>query len=347
MDIYTTVPVPDLHRPAEIFTELEGDGFDGAFTYETRHDPFLPLAAAAGATQRIRLGTALAIAFARNPLLVATVARDLQAMSGGRFVLGLGTQIRPHIERRYSMPWSRPADRMREFVNTVRAIWDTWDGLGPLDVQGEFYTHTLMPPAFAQGPADEPRPPIWIGAVGPRLTAVAAEVGDGILVHPFATRASLTELTLPAVEEGLARCGRERSSFQIVVVVMIATGRTGPELDAAVRAVRSQIAFYGSTPAYAPILERSGWGDLHPQLLALSRQGRWDDMTALIPDEVLESIAVVGRRDAVAAQIKAKVDGLADAVSLECTRNPDPLRFADVCRDLRDLAVDGQRPGCP
>jgi len=346
MDIYTTVPVLDLHHPTEMFRELEADGFDGAFTYETRHDPFLPLAAAAGATDRIRLGTAVAIAFARNPLLVATIARDLQAMARGRFVLGLGTQIRPHIERRYSMPWSHPASRLREFVQAIRAIWNAWDGRGPLDVRGEFYTHTLMPPAFSQGPVEEAWPPVWLGGVGPRLTAVAAEVGDGILVHPFATRDSLTRLTLPAVEESLVRHGRDRRSLQVIVVVMIATGNTGPELDAAVGAVRSQIAFYGSTPAYAPILAQSGWEDLHPQLHALSRQGRWDEMTALISDEVLESIAVVGRRDQIAPRIRAKVEGVADAVSLECTRNPDPLRFADICLELRG-SLNGLPPPGP
>ena len=205
MDVLTTVPVPELATAGELFAELEEAGFDGACTYETRHDPFLPLVLAADRTSTLQLGTAIAIAFARTPMLLATVARDLQDVSAGRFTLGLGTQVRPHIERRYSMPWSRPAARLRELVTAIRAIWDAWDGTAPLDFRGEFYTHTLMPPAFDPGPAAFGHPRIRLGAVGPHLTRVAAEVADGILVHPFATRASLTELTLPTIADGPGR----------------------------------------------------------------------------------------------------------------------------------------------
>jgi probable F420-dependent oxidoreductase len=341
VDVLTTVPVPELAAAGELFAELEAAGFDGACTYETRHDPFLPLVLAADRTSTLRLGTAIAIAFARTPMLLATVARDLQDVSAGRFTLGLGTQVRPHIERRYSMPWSRPAARMRELVTAIRAIWDAWDGTAALDFRGEFYTHTLMPPAFDPGPALHGRPPIRLGAVGPHLTRVAAEVADGILVHPFATRRSLTDLTLPTIAEGLAAAGREPSALEVTVVVMIATGDSGAELDEAVATVRGQLAFYGSTPAYARVLECNGWEGLHPRLNALSKEGRWDDMADLVTDEMVESIAVVGRRDEIAPLIRAKVAGIADSVSLECTRRPDPRHFGDICRALQVVPDPG------
>ena len=337
MELCTTVPVPDLAAAGELFAELEAAGFDTAFTYETRHDPFLPLVLGADRTTTLGLGTAIAIAFARTPMVLATIGRDLQDVSRGRCTLGLGTQIRPHIERRYSMPWSRPTARLREMVLAIRAIWDAWDGVAPLDFRGEFYTHTLLPPAFDPGPAAFGRPRILLGAVGPRLTEVAAEVGDGLLVHPFATRESLEQLTLPALTRGLAAAGRDRDELDVVVVTMVATGDTGPELDAAIATVRGQLAFYGSTPAYARVLECNGWEGLHPRLNALSKEGRWDDMAALVPDELVEAIAVVGRRHEIAGRIREKVAGLADGVSLECTRRPDPGHFADICADLRAL----------
>jgi len=332
MQIQTTVPIPDIRDTGELFAELEAAGYDGANSYETKHDPFLPLALGARSTTSLRLGTAIAIAFARTPMLLATTARDLQDLSRGRFTLGLGSQIRPHITRRYSMPWSRPANRMRELVLGIRAIWDAWDRVAPLDFRGEFYTHTLLPPAFDPGPHEHGRARIHVAGVGPRMVAVAGEVADGLITHPFATRQSLEELVLPALGPG-----REREDFEVVVVVMLATGDAGPDLDAAVSTVRGQIAFYGSTPAYAPVLELHGWGDLHPRLNALSKEGRWADMTELVPDELVETIAVVGRRDEVASLVAERVDGLATAVSLECTRRPDPAHFADIVRDLRAL----------
>jgi probable F420-dependent oxidoreductase len=335
MQVCTTVPIAELATAGALFGDLEQAGFDGAFTYETRHDPFLPLVLAADRTTTLRLGTAIAIAFARTPMLLATVGRDLQDLSAGRMTLGLGTQIRPHIERRYSMPWSRPGARLREMVLAIRAIWDAWDGIAPLDFRGEFYTHTLMPPAFDPGPGHYGRPSILLGAVGPHLTRAAAEVGDGLLVHPFATRESLEQLTLPGIAEGLALAGRDRSELELAVVTMIATGDSGAELDEAIATVRGQLAFYGSTPAYARILECNGWEGLHPRLNALSKEGRWDDMADLVPNEMVESIAIVGRRHEIAGRIREKVGGIADTVSLECTRRPDPGHFADICADLQ------------
>jgi probable F420-dependent oxidoreductase len=327
MDVFTTTPV-DLRSAGSLFAELEAIGYDGAFSYETRHDPFLPLALAAERTSTLRLGTAIAIAFARTPMLLATLGRDLQDLSGGRMTLGLGSQIRPHITKRYSMPWSKPAARMRELVLGIRAIWDAWDGVAPLDFRGEFYTHTLLPPAFDPGPHEHGRAKVHVAGVGPRMVAVAGEVADGLITHPFATRRSLTEQVLPAL-------GRKREGFEVVVVCMIATGTDGPDLDAAIATVRGQLAFYGSTPAYAPVLELEGHGELHAKLNALSKQGRWDDMAELVPDDLLESIAVVGRRDEIAPLVVERTAGIADAVSLECTRRPDPGHFADIVADLR------------
>jgi probable F420-dependent oxidoreductase len=335
MHVFTTTPVADLASVGEQFRHIEALGYDGAFTYETRHDPFLPLALAADHTTSLRLGTAVAIGFARSPMLLANIGYDLQDVSHGRFILGLGTQIRPHIQRRFSMPWSRPTARMREMVLAIRAIWDAWDGVAPLDFQGEFYTHTLMTPAFNPGPARFGRPSIHLGGVGPRMTSAAAEVRDGVLIHPFSTRVSLDQFTMPAIERGLATAGRDRSELEVVVVNLIATGRTAAELDRSVEVARGQLAFYGSTPAYARILECNGWESLHSRLNALSKQGRWDDMAALITDDMVEAIAIVGRRDEIADRLRSKVAGIADSVSLECTRQPDPEQFADICAALK------------
>jgi len=338
LQIFTTTPVDDLGTAGDLFARLEAAGYDGAFTFETRHDPFLPLAAAAPRTTQLRLGTAIAIAFARTPMLLANIGYDLQQASRGRFVLGLGSQVRPHIRNRYSMPWSQPAARMRELVLAIRAIWDAWDGVAPLEFRGEFYSHTLMTPAFDPGPQPYGRAAIHVAGVGPRMVEVAAEVGDGLMVHPFSTRRSLTELTMPAVERGLRKSGHDRAGFEVTAVCLVATGSSGPELDEAVAVVRKQLAFYGSTPAYAPVLESEGLGQLHRRLNEMSKQQRWDDMAELIPDQLVEAVAIVGRRADIAGAIMTKVGGLADAVSIECTRRPDPALFADIVVDLRALA---------
>lgn len=335
MQVFTTTPFDDLATAGPLFRRLEEVGYDGAFSYETKHDPFLPLALAAEHTSHLRLGTGIAIAFARTPMTLANVAYDLAHLSRGRFTLGLGTQVRPHIERRYSMPWSRPAARMRELVLGIRAIWDAWDGVAPLAFEGEFYRHTIMVPAFDPGPHRVPRARLHVAAVGPRLTEVAGEVGDGVIVHPFSTRRSLGELTVPSLERGMARAGRARDDVEVVAVCLVATGATGSELDRSIAVVRKQLAFYASTPAYARVLAVHGWEGLHPELNRLSKEGRWDDMAELVPDDVLEAIAVVGRRDEIAGLVRAKVGGIADVVSIECTRQPDPAHFADIVAALR------------
>jgi probable F420-dependent oxidoreductase len=335
MQVFTTSPLEDPRDVRTVYPRLEEIGYDGVFSFEAKHDPFVALAVAAEHTTRVHLGTAIAIAFARNPMTLAQIGNDIQLLSQGRFTLGLGSQILPHIQRRYSMPWSRPAARMRELVLAIRAIWDAWDGTAPLDFRGEFYTHTLMTPVFDPGPNPYGRPRIGVAGVGPRMLEVAAAVGDTVMLHPFNSRRSLEQLALPAIERGIRSAGRDRRDVDVMAVCLIVTGATGPDLDEAIAVARAQLAFYGSTPAYAPVLACHGWESLHPRLNAMSKEGRWSDMAALIPDDLLESIAVVGRRNEIGRAVAARVEGIADIVSLECTRRPDVEHFADIVADLR------------
>ena len=273
-------------------------------------------------------------------MVLANIGNDLQLLTGGRFVLGLGSQIRPHITKRFSETWSRPAERMAELVRALHAIWDTWEHGTPLRFDGEHYRHTLMTPAFDPGPNAFGRPPVFIGGVGPKMVATAGEVADGLLVHPFTTRRSMERLTLPALDTGLARSGRDRAAVELVWVTMVVTwddDATDAQRDAALRSARGQLSFYGSTPAYAPVLEVEGYGDLHPELNRLSKAGRWDDMADLIDDELLERICVVGSRREVAAAVAARTAGITDSVGLVNSRNPDPGHWADVVADLRSI----------
>ncbi len=294
---------------------LEADGYDGAYTFDGPSDPFLPLAIAAEHTGRLQLITAIAVAFARNPMLVAQLGNDLQLMSKGRFLLGLGSQIRPHIEKRFSMPWSAPAPRMREFVLAVRAIWDAWQGGAPLNFRGEFYTHTLMPPLLTPGPNPHGTPPILLAGVGPAMTEVAGEVADGFLVHPFHSAAYFEHCALPALQRGLNKSGRQRKDFEISCQLLVATGRTSEEVEQAVRELRVQIAFYASTPAYRPVLEQLGRGALQEQLSALTKQGAWAEMGELIDDEILHAVAIVGATTQAADAIVERCAGKVDRVS--------------------------------
>ena len=335
MKIYTTAPLEDPREAGEAFRHLEEIGYDGAFSFEAKHDPFLPLVLAAQSTHRLRLGTAIAIAFARNPMNLANLAYGLQSISEGRFVLGLGSQVRPHIQNRFSMPWSRPARRMREIVLAIKAIFARWEGQAELDFEGEFYRHTLMIPAFDPGPNPYGPPPIYTAGVGPLMTEVAAEVADGFFGHPFNTRTSLLRNVMPAIERGLAKSGRRREDIELIFATLVVTADREDEFERVKLAARKQLAFYGSTPAYRPTLDAHGWGDLHVELNRMSKQNRWDEMTDLIEDEVLEAIAVVGPRDEIPGKLQARLDGIADGVSLTHNRAPDPGHWADVVAALR------------
>jgi probable F420-dependent oxidoreductase len=303
-----------LARVAEAARALEEQGYDGGWTAETSHDPFLPLLLAAEHTSRLELGTNIAVAFARNPMNVANIGWDLQAYSRGRFILGLGTQIQPHIEKRFSMPWSHPARRMREFVAALHAIWSAWNDGTKLRFEGEFYTHKIMTPMFTPEPHPYPAPKIFLAAVGEAMTEMCGEVADGHLGHPMISKRYLTEVTMPVLLRGLARSGRDRGDFEVSAEVMVATGANDDELATAIAATRKQIAFYGSTPAYRRVLDLHGWGDLHTELNRLSKEGEWDAMGSLVDDEILGAFAVVGPVHEVGAALRSRCEGVADRV---------------------------------
>ncbi|HWG73001.1 MAG TPA: LLM class F420-dependent oxidoreductase [Acidimicrobiales bacterium] len=310
----------------------EAAGYDAVWTAETGHDPFFPLLLAAEHTERLQLGTAIAVAFARNPMTIAQLSWDLQAYSGGRLLLGLGSQIRPHIERRFSMPWSHPAPRMREFISAVRAIWASWQDGTKLDFRGDFYQHTLMTPFFDPGAIDTAPPKVFLAAVGPAMTRVAADVADGMLVHAFSTERYLREVTLPAVAAGLGARGVAREDFQLSWPLFVVTGRDEAEWRTFDDLVRKQIAFYGSTPAYRPVLDLHGWGQLQPELNRLSKQGRWQDMAALVDDDMLAAFAVVGEPDDLPGLIRGRTEGLVDRISFYV---PPPGDEAGLISGLR------------
>lgn len=315
MKIDAPLLVPNPLDARAVAQALEADGYAGAYTFDGPGDPFLSLAIAAEHTERLQLMTAIAVAFARNPMLVAQLGNELQRMSQGRFLLGLGSQIRPHIEKRFSMPWSAPAPRMREFVLAVRAIWDAWQGNAPLNFRGQFYTHTLMPPLLMPGPNPHGTPPILLAGVGPAMTEVAGEVADGFLVHPFHSAAYFEQCTLPALQRGLAKASRSRAAFEISCQLLVATGHTTEEIAQAVRELRVQIAFYASTPAYRPVLEQLGRASLQAQLGTLSKEGAWAEMGALIDDDILQAVAIVGTPTQVADAIVTRYTGKADRIS--------------------------------
>jgi probable F420-dependent oxidoreductase len=294
--------------------ELADAGVAGLFTFEGPHDVFLPLAAAAASGVEADLMTNVAIAMPRSPMHLANAAWDLQLMSSGRFRLGLGSQIKPHIEKRYGATWSPPAARMREIVLAVKAILSSWQDGTRLDFRGEFTQHTLMPPTFVPGPNPYGAPPVLLGALGPIMTRTAAEVADGLLVMPFHSHRHVRERTLPAVAEGLARAGRPEGDLAIYPQAILAMGRTDEELEAATLGVRGLLAFYGSTPAYRSVLDIEGWGDLQPELNALSKTGDVMAMIDLVTVEMVERIAVRGTPEDCAAQLHERFGDLTDRV---------------------------------
>jgi probable F420-dependent oxidoreductase len=305
---------------------LEEMGYSGLMTAETSHDPFMPLAVAALATSRVDLMTSIAVAFARTPMILANIGHDLNAASKGRFVLGIGSQIRAHITKRFSMPWSSPAARMREFILAMRAIWATWHEGKPLEFAGRFYTHTLMTPFFTPGNKQYGPPKVFLAAVGPKMTEVAGEVADGVIIHAFTTEKYLRETTMPALERGFAKAGKRRENFQVSYPVFVVTARDEKELAAARTTTKRQIAFYGSTPAYRPVLESIGVGELQSDLNTMSKQGRWEEMGQLISDDILDAFAVVGEPASIAGQIKSRYGDLIDRTS---------AAYANIARDDR------------
>lgn len=325
----------DLTAAGAAAKEQEEAGYDGIWTAETSHDPFFPLLLAAEHTERIELGTSIAVAFARNPMLLANIGYDLQAYSKGRFVLGLGSQIKPHITKRFSMPWDHPAARMREMVLAVRAIWDCWNNDAKLEFRGDFYTHTLMTPFFNPGPNPYGNPKIFLAGVGERMTEVAGEVCDGFICHGFTTERYLREVTLPALERGRAKAGKTMEGFEIIGPSFVVTGNDEAELDAAAKGTRQQIAFYGSTPAYRGVLEIHGWGALQDELNALSKQGKWVEMGDLIDDEILNTFAVVGEPETIGAELHSRYGDVIQRISFYAPYKSDPERWRKVMADLK------------
>ena len=317
------------HEKAEA-AAAQAAGFDGLYSFELKHDPFLLAARAAEGAPGLDFGTSIAVAFARSPMTVAYSAWDLQALTGGRFELGLGSQVKAHIERRFSMPWSRPAARMREYVLALRAIWQSWQDGGKLDFDGEFYRHTLMTPMFSPGPLSSGPPRVLIAAVGEAMTQVAGEVADGLIAHSFTTRRYLREVTLPTVRAGMARAGRAEEGFDLVYAPFVVTGTDEESMAASAAVARERIAFYASTPSYRGVLELHGWGDLQTSLNALARQGKWAEMGGLIDDEMLATFAVVAPLDELPAAYARWNDGLADRTSF----TPPAGMEAEATREL-------------
>jgi probable F420-dependent oxidoreductase len=301
----------------------EAMGFDGAWTSETQHDAFLPIVLAAGQTTRLELGTSIAVAFGRSPIVTAHLAWDLAVLTEGRFLLGLGTQVKGHIERRYGLAWESPGPRLRDYIQAMRAIWDCWQHGTPLNYQGQFYSHTLMTPFFNPGPIAHPRVPVHIAGVQPYMCHLAGELCDGFQVHPFHSVTYLQEVVLPNVEAGLKAGGRTRADICLASSVFIVTGSSQRELDSAARSVKSQIGFYASTRNYRVILECHGWGQVARDLTRKSIEGDWEAMASLVTDEMLEAFAVVGTSAEIPLKLRRRYTGLLDRLSVYETFQPE------------------------
>jgi len=325
----------DLTTAGQQAKDAEDFGYDGIWVPETSRDPFLPMLLAAEHTERLEIGTSIAVAFARSPMTLANTAYDLTQYSKGRFILGLGSQIKPHITKRFSMEWSKPAARMREMVLAMHAIWDCWMNGTKLDFRGDFYTHTLMTPFFDPGPHEYGIPRVFLAGVGPLMTEVAGEVCDGFFCHGFTTERYLREVTIPALEEGRRKAGKTMEGFEICGPSFVVTGSTEEELEQAKVGTRRQIAFYGSTPAYRPVLELHGWGELQTELNGLSKQGRWDEMGTLIDDEILETFAVVGEPEAIGPELQKRYGDVISRLSFYAPYAGDRERWQRVIADIR------------
>ena len=346
MPPFTTVPRVKVDAPLVaaglrdvrvIAAQVEADGFDGLYTFEGPRDPFLPLMLAAEHTERVELMTAVAIAFARNPMTVANLAWDLNTASAGRAIIGLGSQIKPHIERRFAMTWSNPAARMREFVGALRAIFATWESGEPLRFEGEYYRHTLMTPFFTPENSAPGPPRVFLAGVGPAMTRVAGDMADGFFVHPFSTPEYLRTQTLPALRTGALGAGPD---FEIAWPVMIATGVDDAARATAEYATRAQIAFYASTPAYRPVLEYHDRGALQPELHRLSKEGDWDSMVAHIDDELFDLIAVRGTPSECGRELARRTDGLVTRVATNAPYAAPSAVWSEVLKVFRQSADD-------
>jgi len=337
MRLLTVLPQDNLRNAGPAAKALEAAGYDGAMTMENQHEPFLPLAVAATVTDRIELLTAIAIAFARSPMAVAEAAHDLQTASGGRFVLGLGTQVKGHNERRFSVPWSPPAPRLREYVESLRAIWRCWAKGEPLNYVGKHYQFTLMTPNFVPELNGLSPIPVTIAAVGPAMLRLAGRVCDGVRLHPFCTRKYIEERVMPQLEAGLAESGLPRENFEISGGGYVVTGPDEESVDKMFEWVRYRVAFYGSTRSYFPVWETHGPEDLGLKLHEMSKRGEWDKMAAEIPDDVARLFAAAGTHDTIVGEIETRYGGVSDALNAALTTAVDPALTPDLIQDIRRI----------
>jgi probable F420-dependent oxidoreductase len=338
-DVVIAPARPD--HAARAAAEAERLGFGAVWTSETAHNPFLPLTHAATTTTRLALGTGIAVAFPRSPMVTAQTAWDLAAQSDGRFILGLGTQVKQHITKRFSSEWGAPVPKLREYIESLRAIWRSFQQGESLRYSGEFYQFSLMTPFFNPGPIAVPHIPIYIAGVNEGLCALAGEAADGFHVHPFHTVEYLRSVIRPAIAQGAAAAGRDAAAIATVCALFVVTGRDDAEMAASSAAIRAQIAFYASTPTYSSVLELHGWGSLHDSLNALSRAGRWNDMGALITDEVLDAFAVVAPADRLAEAVRARYHGLLDRVAYYVPFNPDDSATRPLWHDAARVFAPG------
>jgi probable F420-dependent oxidoreductase len=326
---------------------IEDLGYDRIASAELAHDPFLPLALAAGATERVGLVTSVAIAFPRSPMVTAYTARDLNDLSGGRFVLGLGTQVKGHIERRFATEWSSPGPRFRDYVQAVRAVWESWDSEGPLRYNGRFYRLSLMTPEFSPGPSSYGPIPIHIAGVNRYNLRLAGEICDGLRVHPFATKKYMLDVIWPAVRAGAERSGRDLAEFEMVGGGFIAAGANQSAVRDARENARYRIAFYASTRSYLPVLEAHGWEDLNAELRRLVAEGRWGDLALVIPDEVLDEFCVAGTYREILPAIRARYEGIVDTVSLDLPDDSQHAAYRELLGEVRALRPAGGMPDVP
>ena len=337
MRVDTTIPLNDWRAVAAVAQAAETAGFDGLMSAEIANDPFLPLAFAAVATQRIELSTGICVAFPRSPMVVAETSWDLHAQSGGRFRLGLGSQVKGHNERRFSVPWTAPVPRLREYVESLRAIWRCWEKQEPLRYEGEHYRFTLMTPEFSPPPSGLPAIPVSIAAVGPDMLKMAGRVCDGVRLHGFATRKYLEEVALPQIHAGLAQGGRPRANFEVWGGGFVLTGADDAAVAKQIEFGRYRIAFYGSTRSYHVVLAAHGWEDLGNELHAMSKRGQWNEMAKRVPDEVVRTFAAVGRYDEIAGLIADRFGGVTDTVTLGVDAASNPGVMREIVQDVKRI----------
>lgn len=343
MKFDVTLNTQSLKSVAFLATQIEHLGINGLWTTETAHNPFLPLTLAAAHTTTAQIGTAIALAFPRSPMVTAQLAWDLAEQSGGRFILGLGTQVKAHITRRFSTPWDSPGPRLRDYLLALRAIWACWQDGTPLNYQGEFYKFSLMTPFFSPGPIPTPAIPVFIAGVNTYLCRLGGELCDGFHVHPFHTVPYLKQIVLPSIEAGLKAAGRDRHAVELSSAIFVVSGETQHDLDASMNTIKAQIAFYASTPSYEVVLQVHGWEALGQQLTAMSREGRWFDMAALIPDAMVHEFAVVAPYDQLATRVRERYAGLLDRVGYYFPF--DDASAPDLWKDaVRTLGSSASRP---